>query len=659
MLRPVRMCRIDCMVTHEKKDQLISALHVQGIAQLEFLEDEFLEETALRRDRPLARVDEVSELIIRIRKIIDSLAVFDISQVGFIEDILGIDKTKRVRTGESDFRQLVSDTKELLGNLDGPIDEYQNQVTEFDKRKADVEDKIKAYSRLRDLDICLEYVGQSRYLYTQIGLITANNYDQLEKALNEKLESNYMLLADIEAEGEIPAVITVLKNDHDSLNQVLSALKFDKISVDGNGKITSEINRLKEELKEIVTAQEQLNQELSGLHSAYYSKLLVVEELLEIQKQRCEIFVSCGVTQKTALIRLWVPKSNCRQTEKLIRSKTENLCFIDIDWDPEDAPVLLGNPKYIRSFELLTRLFSIPKYNQIDPTLIIAPTFCLFFGLMLTDAVYGVILIGVALMLNKKYGRYSQGLKDMCVILTGCGLAAIFFGILTGSYLGDLVGKYLLHGVGSQTVALWKDPLYETNSMIFLALVCVVGFVHIFVGYLAGAYDCVRRGKIKDAITQNISWFILLAGLAVYVLSGYPSVDPLLPSGLSLIGALISIVALALLFVGYGPMLFIKITGIVGNTLSYARLLALGLTTAGIAMTFNFLAQMSLGISYVGIIIAPLIFILGHVINILINTLGAFVHSLRLHYVEFFGTFYEGGGTEFTPFEEKRRYTSR
>jgi V/A-type H+-transporting ATPase subunit I len=95
----------------------------------------------------------------------------------------------------------------------------------------------------------------------------------------------------------------------------------------------------------------------------------------------------------------------------------------------------------------------------------------------------------------------------------------------------------------------------------------------------------------------------------------------------------------------------------VGNTLSYARLLAMGLTTAGIAMSFNFLARMSLGIPYVGIILAIVVFISGHLINILINSLGAFVHSLRLHYVEHFGTYYDGGGGEFSPFREKRRYT--
>jgi len=351
---------------------------------------------------------------------------------------------------------------------------------------------------------------------------------------------------------------------------------------------------------------------------------------------------------------LWVPQEKSKKAIELINKETDGACILNVDNDPEEAPILLRNPKPLNSFEMLTRLFALPKYKEIDPTLFVIPTFCLFFGVMLTDAVYGLILIIAALLLRKKYGKISPAALDMSTIFIGCGIAAILLGVLTGSYLGDFLGKYIL-GKSSQEIALWMDPMYNGNAMVFLLAVCIMGFIHLYAGHLIGTYDRLRNGMVKEALQENISWYFLLFGFVLAILV-YFNLYPL-PEFVLWIGILLILVSFILLYMWYGFLFFTNIVGVVGNTLSYARLLAMALTTAGIAMSFNFLAAMALNVPWVGIPLAALVFISGHVINILINSLGAFVHALRLHYVEHFGTYYVGGGKQFQPFREERRYS--
>jgi V/A-type H+-transporting ATPase subunit I len=201
------------------------------------------------------------------------------------------------------------------------------------------------------------------------------------------------------------------------------------------------------------------------------------------------------------------------------------------------------------------------------------------------------------------------------------------------------------------------DPLSGSNSIRMLVFICVGGFLHVFFGYLVGAIDSLKRGQWRQAVTEYFSWYIFAGGLFIAGLSSIPEANPFLPSSLYPLGIVLAFTGLVLLYMGLGLMMFIEIIGVVGNSLSYARILAMALTTAGIGFAFNFLADMALKTPVAGVFLAAFIFIVGHLINILMNTLGAFVHSLRLQYVEFFGTFYDGGGREFKPFQYEKVYT--
>lgn len=647
MLLPERMCRMDCLVSKEFKDSLVSKLHSEGVVEIEFLEDSFLGEKAIGRDVPPQRVSMVSDLIIRVKKAVDFLSVYKEKNTGFVEDLLGIDKTERLLVRELSFHELLEYARDVINPAENSLGSLQSRLHEIDLKTSELKTLLDKYLPFRGLGLHSKYFEESPYLHTTIGLIPSEGVALLEEGILSKLGECFLLVKAAESADSSILVILALREDSEVLEDLLRRSRFNKLSIDVSGKFDDVLLNAESELKKLSEEKIVIENSSKKLCEEYYLRLLAVVELLEIEKQRCEVFISCGSTESITFMRFWTAQKNSRKVEEIVKRQTKNHCAIKKKTDFDDAPVLLDNPSWVKPFEGLTTMFSTPKYNQIDPTILLAPTFVLFFGMMLSDFVYGAILLLVAYLFHRKYSVYSDSIKDFSIILTYFGFSSMFFGLLTGSFLGDFVGKYLFGSEkGSQAIALWLDPLYNGHMLVYLQLVFSIGFIHILLGYSSGAFDALRRRQYKTAFLDYITLMILPIGLIVYAING------------SSAGLLISAASLILIFIGSGIMgLYIKVSGILGSVVSYARLLALMVSSSGIAMTVNFLSYLSLSIPYFGIILAPLIFIAGHTVNLALNMLGSFVHTLRLHYVEFFGTFYEGGGVEFTPFMESRRYS--
>jgi V/A-type H+-transporting ATPase subunit I len=361
-------------------------------------------------------------------------------------------------------------------------------------------------------------------------------------------------------------------------------------------------------------------------------------------------------SQSTYLIQGYVPKKKAGKAKELLVERTEGHVFLTFDdpdnEDEEKIPVLLDNPGQVKPFEMLTEMFAPPKYNEFDPTLLFMPAFLIFFGIMLTDAVYGVVVILLGYWVIKSFEKTSPSGRDLGVVLTLSGFSAIFWGILFGSYFGNLFSPEggLLGGYLSLP-AIWLDPyskgLYYGQSpvVVILLMALSLGFLHLNIGNIIGLKESLKKGAHIKKVLKNIWVLLFQLGLIIYVLGPKPA------------GTGIIIIGVGLLFYSEGILGFFGLTGWLGDSLSYTRLLALGLATGGIAMAVNILVGLTEGIKVIGPFIAVIIFVVGHIFNITINTLGAFIHSLRLHYVEFFGRFYEGGGDKFKPFKVERTYT--
>ena len=325
-------------------------------------------------------------------------------------------------------------------------------------------------------------------------------------------------------------------------------------------------------------------------------------------------------------------------------------------------PVAIENPKWARPFEAILSLYGSPKHTELDPTTFMAPFFAIFFGLCLTDAGYGMILVAASLFLMRKF----QGDKKFFGALLTCSLVTVVAGAMTGGWFGTLIYDFAVgHDVAWLKTIIekmtWFDPLVDPMTFLVLSLAC--GYIQIMFGLAVGCWDSFRRGDIATAVVNKLCWILLLNSLIVF--GAFSAKMP--PFAGKAVNALIFIllIVIGLFSVREGKWgtriaggLF-ELFGIIfylGDLLSYLRLMALGLATAGVAMAINIMADMTKETPLVGWLIALVILAIGHTFNLLQSALGAFVHTLRLQFVEYFPKFISGGGTEFKPFEKKYKY---
>jgi V/A-type H+-transporting ATPase subunit I len=301
---------------------------------------------------------------------------------------------------------------------------------------------------------------------------------------------------------------------------------------------------------------------------------------------------------------------------------------------------------------MFVHMYSPPTYREFDPTILMAIVFPFFFGYCLTDAGYGMIDAIIGLIIIVGIGKNSKLMKNMGLILVACGVWAFILGMVTNGFIGDLFPRWILLAPLPTTIHS-IDAFVHPENILTIAL--VIGILHINLGMLIGAYNNITRGDVREALGAQILWFVLEAGIAAgiitYLVTGTTTYAVYAAAPLVLLWA-----GMMLYLNGaYGIM---DVTGFLGNILSYARLLALCLSTGGIAMTVNILAGLSDSmIPYIGFILAPIVFVGGHVANCAFQSLGAFINSLRLHYVEFFSQFYIGGSSKFRAFRTKRKHT--
>lgn len=330
----------------------------------------------------------------------------------------------------------------------------------------------------------------------------------------------------------------------------------------------------------------------------------------------------------------------------------------------EEPPVSLTWSRFVRPAGLLVRMFGLPKYSTFDPTPFVMFTFLTFFGICFGDLVYGAMLIAVAGFLRRRFAR-QRHLVEFFRLFTYAGVFTMIFGVLTGSWASDLT-MYLGDGnfLDRLRVRLTLlDPLQQ--PMIALGISVGIGVVNQFYGLVLKYLGCVWRGDYLGGFLDGGLWLIYLVSMLVMSvgLTGLTPESIILPSAavfvvsaLALVltqgrgehgftsKAVTGIVSLYGILGGYGT------TSFIGDVLSYSRLLALGLTTSVIGMAFNIIAGFLKQMPVVGIALFVLVVLFGHTFNFVMSILGSFVHPARLMFLEFFGRFYEAGGTAFRPF---------
>ena len=370
----------------------------------------------------------------------------------------------------------------------------------------------------------------------------------------------------------------------------------------------------------------------------------------EIAQAEAESRLLC--TESVSILEGWVPAADEPKLAALLEKYD---CAYDTEDPAEDeypqVPVLLKNSVLTRSLNAVTEMYSLPAYDGIDPNPYMTPFFIFFYGMMMADMGYGILMVLICLLVLK-LKKPARGMRNFFELFLWCGFATIAWGAVTGGFFGDAplqVAKILNPDTTFTGLPSLINPLEDT-VMILVGSVAL-GFVHIITGTVIGFVDNIKRGEWKTAINDQVAWWVVFAGIGCLVLGLGPWV-------LALGGALV-VLGSFLTNQGIGKVtglfgaLYNNVTGYFGDMLSYARLMALMLAGSVIAQVFN-----TLGAIPGNIIVFLIISIAGNALNLGLNLLGCFVHDLRLQCLEFFGKFYKDGGIPFRPLNIQTKYVS-
>lgn len=393
--------------------------------------------------------------------------------------------------------------------------------------------------------------------------------------------------------------------------------------------------------------------------------LEMAADRLGVEVAREEAYARLISTDRVFFLEGWAPARALEELETLLSGYD---CAYDAAEPAEgdNPPVLLQNSRLIRPFSMVTKMYSLPDYRNIDPNPLIALFYAVFFGMMFADVAYGLILVAIGLLVSVKVKPKGPMTRHMFPLMTICGVFSALWGVVFGGYFSDavtVVARAFFGYAGENPVIapLWVDPMGDPMTVLILAL--ALGVVHILTGMAIHAYILIRDGKPLDAALDVLPWWTVFAGIAVLALGGTAWVMIAGFAALVLTQGRNNKGVLKKLFGGIASLY--DITGYLSDILSYSRLMALGLAGGVLGSVFNTMGVMLAGDDFSALGIAMklvsvafflALFAFGHVFNMAMSIIGTYVHAARLMYVEYFGKFYAGGGMEFTPLAVNTKY---
>jgi V/A-type H+-transporting ATPase subunit I len=673
------------------RDQITDILHEMGVLHIVEVEIEGLE-------RKNVKTKEIEDTLGEVQHALEFIERTTEEKKGFIEGFT------RESITEEELRKIADEydhrpTCKKARSLDTELSRIRSELT----RNEGLLEEVLPWA---ELDIPFEEMKPTKLTILIPGRVPQGEFPSFQEAILG-LEAVVLRQAG-EREGKTYFYVIVPKDSVDEFHHLTGGFSFERVPLpkDLRGlpkevikKLRSRSRDLEEKREEIIQGAEELSnhrRKLQILYQYYHNELL-------------KRSVRLNGSKNTFVLEGWVRARDFSSLKKATGEVTE--AFITpIDPLPDEVPpVALENKKPFRPAEMLINLFGLPHPGRLDPTPYVAPFFIIFFGLAVSDAGVGLFILLLSLLIKRKFK--GEGTQKLANLVIAGSVVAIITGALTGSFWGPQMLDY----IPALKAIMIFDPIGPKGIMIFLGLALILGYFHILLGNVLRWVDLARLGRFWDGLWAQGSWILLLLGLGLVAgigvppmvgLSGIPqSLSPvankLMPIGILavvvlmgskegttpkkqlpwllllgglilwivglplLVGGAVALAGVAWIVVGEGPFALLKrigagaykvygISGLLGDVLSYARIMALGISTGVFGMASNVLAQL-LGTQFgiLGFLLVPFILIVFHTLNLAMSTLSAFVHSTRLQFVEFFTKFYEAGGERFSPFKRE------
>lgn len=554
------------------------------------------------------------------------------------------------------------------------LQELEKEIAENQGTLPKLEQQITALEPWKDFDLPLDYRGTKKtaaFIGSLPGETTLEMiYEQLGQ-LAPQAEAVDAAIISSSAE-QVCTVIICGREDGEAVEDALHKMNFSRPP------LSSEIPAKRQEMLEQKVSQTRENiqratDEAAGL-SDRAEELKFVMDYYTMRAEKYSVLGGLVQSPRTFLITGYVSRPEAPKLEQALTSRYELAVEFTDPAEDEDIPVLLHNNKFAEPVESVVESYSLPGRGELDPSAVVATFYYVLYGLMLGDAAYGLIMVGGCAYCLKKIRNIEPGFKKMLKMFLYCGISTTFWGVMFGSFFGDSVNIIATTFFGRPDIRimpLWFEPVSLPMKMLVFSF--LIGIIHLFTGLGIKLYTCIKSGKILDGIYDAGFWYMLVGGAIIYLLTIPMFTNMLglsfaLPAALGTVCGVLAILgAVGIVLTGgresrnwfkrilkglYGVY---GVTSYLSDILSYSRLLALGLATSVIATVFNKMGSM-VGGNFFGAIVFILVFLVGHTLNLAINALGAYVHTNRLQFVEFFGKFYEGGGRKFTPFAIHTKY---
>ena len=532
-----------------------------------------------------------------------------------------------------------SNDYENLANISGEIDSNKEEI-------ANLETYRKELSKWLNIK---EFLGNLKAFKTAkffLGTVAKKNFEPLKDKLRN-FEHTYIEEISDES-SQINIMLLTSNTEEKELKNELKTYSFTETNFDFDTSFTDEYEKTKNREEELKKANEKLKEKVEKLLKLI-PKLLIQKEYLDNALMRETVVSNFKATDTVNVIEGYIPLDMEEEFKKIVNknsNKSNYLEITEVDKDDEEVPILLKNSGITGLFASITQMYALPRYNEIDPTAILSIFYWIFFGMMVADFAYGLILFilsGLALMI----GKFDENKKKFLKFFFALSFSTMIWGLLYGSAFGDLIK------LPTQVLDSSKDFM----SIFILSI--IFGAIHLVIALGIKAYILIKNGHFMDVIYDVFLWYLTLTSLIILLLAGRFGLSEFTKNifiACAVIGMLGIVVfgardAKTLVGrIGGGLYSLYGITSYIGDFVSYLRLMALGLAGGFIASAINIIVKMLVSKGILGIILGVVVFTLGQSFNIFLSFLSSYVHTSRLTYVEFFSKFYEGGGKAFKKF---------
>ena len=571
---------------------------------------------------------------------------------------LSIDDVKK-KAREFDFNKIVNKCRQ--------IEDVQVSLRNEEAALNQLKEELEPWT---NLETNLDDIGETETTYTLAGQIQKTSYDEFKKAVTEI--SGLINLQEVNlTESTAYLTLTYTKDLDKKIREIMMEHKFSEADLPKKSNTAkSETEKTDARLKEIEGELKTQDEALKVI-AKDNDNLQIVHDYFVWERDRIYAEQKAQKTDSSFAFEGWMPIRHIKKIKDTLEKETKAFDLMEIEPDEgEHAPVAIRNGKFMGTFEAVTNIYGLPLPREIDPTPFLAGFFIIFFGLCLTDAGYGIVLFTVC-ALALKFLKLPQGMKKLVKLIMLGGVVTFVLGALFGGWFGmtaeQAPGFLTYTNEAGEKAFRWQviSPTEGDGPLIFLTLSAILGYLQVLSGVLIDGFWKIKLGKVSDAVMDSFLWFYFLVIMGLFGVS---------QAGLFLAdyaGAIVWLVwigvaglvltqgrkqnNIVLKFLS-GVLSLYGLVGYFADILSYSRLMALGLGTGIIGFAFNTIGGLVGSIPVIGVVFAIIVILIGHLLNIAISTLGAFIHSSRLQFVEFFGKFMEGGGRAWRPLRKACKY---